>query len=146
MEYRIEFEPDPDAADLRVVTDGLLDHAAAERGASAYVPAAFIARDDAARVVGGVWGNTGDVWLYVSALWVAEGLRGLGLGSRLMDGMERLAVERGCTGAYLDTLSERAFAFYRARGYREFGQLPFSAGRTRHFLRKTLVAGPEPGD
>lgn len=144
MEYRIEFAPDPDTPEVQVITDGLLAHAAAESGASGYVPVTFFARNEAGTIVGGVSGNTGEMWLYVSALWVAEGMRGRGIGSKLMDRAERLAIERGCTGAYLDTLSDPALAFYHARGYREFGRLPFSAVRTRYFLRKDLVMGRDP--
>jgi GNAT superfamily N-acetyltransferase len=144
MPYRIEFSADPSPADLQVVTDGLLAPAVPEAERPAYLPLAFFVRDDAGAIIGGVIGNTGGPWLYVSALWVAEEMRGRRLGSRLMDAAERMAVRRGCTGAYLDTLAPGALAFYRARGYELFGELDgFPGGRMRCFLRKALIAPGE---
>lgn len=143
MDYRIEYEAEPAEADLQVIVDGLLDPAETGAAASAYVPFAFFARDAEGGVAGGVVGNTGGPWLYVSALWVTERLRGHRIGSSLMDRAEQLGIQRGCTGAYLDTFSARALAFYEARGYETFGRLDgFDDGGVRSFLRKTLR--PEP--
>jgi GNAT superfamily N-acetyltransferase len=145
MPVRIEIVGDPSAADLEVVSDGLLA-ADAWGGVSAYVPLVVFARDEKGRVVGGVVGNTGPPWFYISALWVTERLRGQGLGSRLMDCAEQEASSRGCAGAYLDTFSLPALGFYRAHGYESFGELPGrGVAPTRHFLRKTLAVEQRAG-
>jgi ribosomal protein S18 acetylase RimI-like enzyme len=75
----------------------------------------------------------------VSLLWVSEGLRGGGHGSRLLQSIERVAAERGCANAYLDTFSFQAPGFYRRHGYVVFGELEdFPEGHKRIFLRKRL--------
>lgn len=141
MDYRIEYEAEPAAADLQVIADALWDAAETRAASSPYVPFAFFVRHPDGSLAGGVVGNTGGPWLYVSALWVAEPLRGRRIGSSLMDSAERLGIQRGCTGAYLDTLSARALAFYENRGYELFGRLDgFADDGVRSFLRKTLAA------
>ena len=143
MIHRIEFAAEPRPADLQAIADGLRAPNPPEPQDPPHDPLAFFVRDDAGDVAAGVVGNTAGAWLYVGALWVAEALRGRRIGTRLMDAAEELAVRRGCTGAYLDTFSPRALAFYRARGYEVFGELDGGpAGRTRTFLRKPLP--PEP--
>jgi GNAT superfamily N-acetyltransferase len=91
------------------------------------------------QVVGGAVGRTGWAWLYVGRLWVADELRGAGLGTRLMTVIESAARERGCIGAWLDTFSFQARPFYESIGYRQFGELgDFPPGHARHFMSKAL--------
>ena len=57
----------------------------------------------------------------IKRVWVADGVRGLGLGRRLLSELEQHAAERGWTTARLETnrtLTE-AIAMYRSTGYRE---------------------------
>ncbi|MGC4849390.1 GNAT family N-acetyltransferase [Micromonospora sp. DT15] len=57
----------------------------------------------------------------IKRVWVADTVRGLGVGRRLLGELERYAAERGATAVRLDTnrnLTE-AIALYRATGYRE---------------------------
>ena len=139
MTHRIEFAAEPSAAELQAIANGLREPNPPEPQDPPNDPLAFFVRDGNGGVAAGVVGNTAGAWLYVAALWVAEPLRGHRVGTQLMDAAEELAVRRGCTGAYLDTFSPRALAFYRARGYDVFGELDGGpAGRTRTFLRKPL--------
>ncbi|RZU76192.1 MarR family transcriptional regulator with acetyltransferase activity [Micromonospora kangleipakensis] len=57
----------------------------------------------------------------IKRIWVADTVRGLGIGRRLLSELERYAAERGWTAVRLDTnrnLTE-AIAMYRSAGYRE---------------------------
>jgi len=57
----------------------------------------------------------------IKRVWVADSVRGLGLGRRMLAALERYAAERGWTAVRLDTnrnLTE-AIAMYRRAGYRE---------------------------
>ncbi|MET7864235.1 helix-turn-helix domain-containing GNAT family N-acetyltransferase [Micromonospora taraxaci] len=57
----------------------------------------------------------------IKRVWVADTIRGLGVGRRLLGELERYAAERGATAVRLDTnrnLTE-AIALYRATGYQE---------------------------
>jgi GNAT superfamily N-acetyltransferase len=139
---RVEGPADVSPADLHVLEVGLRASAELEWQRQPYDPLAFLARDERGTVIGGIIGNTGGPWFYISAVWVAEHLRRQGLGRRLMDAAETEAVARGCTGAYLDTFSDAASAFYRARGYECFGELEGGPREpVRQFLRRRLIAG-----
>lgn len=66
----------------------------------------------------------------IKRVWVAETVRGLGIGRRMLGELERYAAERGWTAVRLDTnrsLTE-AIAMYRSAGYREIE--PFN---TEHY-------------
>lgn len=75
----------------------------------------------------------------VKRVWVAPDARGRGLGTRLMDELERRAMEAGRRHARLETNAalHEAQAMYRTRGYREvapFNEEPFAD----HWFEKDL--------
>jgi len=99
------------------------------------------ARDEEGTIIGGVIARTYWQYLEVKFLWVHEHHRKEGLGSKVMHAAETEALRRGCTGAFLDTLSFQARGFYEKLGYAEFGRLPsFSGKHERHFMQKSLRA------
>ncbi|MGC4877412.1 bifunctional helix-turn-helix transcriptional regulator/GNAT family N-acetyltransferase [Micromonospora sp. DT43] len=66
----------------------------------------------------------------IKRVWVADTVRGLGVGRRLLGELERYAADRGARAVRLDTnrnLTE-AIAMYRAAGYREI-----EAYNTEHY-------------
>ncbi|WFE50789.1 helix-turn-helix domain-containing GNAT family N-acetyltransferase [Micromonospora sp. WMMD1155] len=66
----------------------------------------------------------------IKRVWVADTVRGLGVGRRLLGELERYAAEAGATAVRLDTnrnLTE-AIAMYRSTGYREI-----EAYNTEHY-------------
>ncbi|WP_297582853.1 N-acetyltransferase [Roseibium sp.] len=90
-------------------------------------------------LVAGAFGFTIWNYLYIQWLWVAEGHRRQGLANRLIAEAENRALERGCSGAWIDTFSEAGLGAYLKAGYEVFGELPnFAAGQARIFLRKQL--------
>src|SRR3954468_10798761 len=80
----------------------------------------------------------------VKRMWVADEARGLGLGRRLLEELERLATESGAAEPHIETngrLTE-AIGFYRSAGYVEvppFNDEPFAD----HWFEKRL-RGPMP--
>lgn len=95
---------------------------------------------DGGDLVGGASGYTHWSWLFVSHLWVADHLRGDGLGSRLMHEIEAAALRRGARMAHLDTYDFQARSFYEGLGYEQFAELQdYPPGHSRHFLRKQLA-------
>src|SRR5262245_50668499 len=83
-------------------------------------------------IVGGLIGQTHLGWLFVNALWVADGFRGKGYGSKVMQAAEKEARRRGVKNVYLDSFSFQAPGFYKKLGYRAFGKLnDFPAGHSR---------------
>jgi predicted house-cleaning noncanonical NTP pyrophosphatase (MazG superfamily)/N-acetylglutamate synthase-like GNAT family acetyltransferase len=69
-------------------------------------------------VLGGVYGYIERDWLYVSLLWVDDSARGLGVGTQVMDRLERWAEEKGIRNFYVGTAEFQARPFYEKRGYR----------------------------
>jgi GNAT superfamily N-acetyltransferase len=105
---------DADAAELRdaihefnFVTTGYRDG----RSLSCFL------RDAGGALVAGIDGFTWGGYARVDYLWVAESLRGQGVGSRLLHAAEQEARRRGCGTITLDTHSFQAPDFYPARGY-----------------------------
>ncbi|WP_258406516.1 GNAT family N-acetyltransferase [Shewanella spartinae] len=78
-------------------------------------------------------------WLMIDNFWVSESLRGQQIGSRMLEEAERIARERGCIYATLDTLNFQARPFYEARGYRlEWTQEQYPKTGCKYFMTKTL--------
>jgi GNAT superfamily N-acetyltransferase len=135
----IEVTSEPTLEDVRALEQGLAAHARAFVDRPGFQPLAVLARDGAGRVVGGAVARVNWNWLHVSLLWVAEGLRGGGIGALLLAAVEDEGRARGCTRAHLDTFSYQARPFYEKQGWRVFATLEdYPEGHQRFFLRKDL--------
>ncbi len=81
-------------------------------------PIACFARDVGGRLVGGAVGRWWGKGCELQQLWVAEGLRGQGIGASLIRRFEAHAVQRGCSSFYLETFSFQAPQLYERLGYK----------------------------
>ena len=75
----------------------------------------------------------------IKRMWVAESARGLGIGRRLLEELERRARDAGAPAVRLDTNKAliEAIAMYRSSGYRQiprFNAEPFA----HHWFEKAL--------
>jgi len=137
----IAVEPRPDYRDANLVIQGLIDFNAMHAGGAAPQDLLVTLRDEEGRVMGGLSGDTWVGWLQVHALWIEDGMRARGMGRALMAAAEQEAISRGCTQAFLETLSFQAVGFYEKLGYTVFSRLDgFPPGGARYALRKTLSA------
>jgi GNAT superfamily N-acetyltransferase len=130
-----------DPADEKAILDNLMAYNFGQVGHRyAFAKLGITLRDTAdGPLLGGLTGETGNGWLYVDWLWVAEAARGRDLGTRLMDLAEAEGRRRGCHSAYLYTYSFQARPFYEKRGYAVVATLPdFPPGHQRHYLTKKL--------
>lgn len=133
----LRFEPSTAADDAATIAGNLLAFNEVRIGPANEQPVQFVVRDDDGVVVGGLLGVTRWQWLYVAKLWVAEGLRGRGVGTELLQMAEDEARRRGCTGASLDTFEHQARPFYEQLGWVLFGTLEgYPAGTRQYFLQK----------
>lgn len=80
-------------------------------------------KNDGGSVEAGVCGYTWGGSCYVAYLWVAEPSRGKGLGSELLDAVERHALDKACRLVVLWTHSFQAPDFYAARGYQRAARI-----------------------
>lgn len=98
-------------------------------------------RNSHGQVVGGLVGEFAFGWFSIHVLWIAENLRGSGLGATILQAAENAAVEKGCHGAILETMSFQAPLFYQKRGYVRVGVVDdYPGGAQKIFMRKVLVA------
>src|ERR687889_464870 len=117
MSFCVAVEDDP-SNDLRQAIVDALGRFNADNG---YPPdaqsLAITVRDEADRIVGGLWGKTVYGWLFVEFLILDAEIRGRDLGAQLMTMAEETAAGRGCVGAWLTTFSFQARGFYEKLGY-----------------------------
>jgi GNAT superfamily N-acetyltransferase len=137
--YSIALETDPDPGEIKQVRAGLSAYNYTFSGDDSYTPLTLLLKSREGKIMGGLLGGTYWGWLYVEVLWVAEGLRGQGLGGKLLDRAEEAARERGCFAAHLDTMDFQAPDFYLKRGYTVYGVLDdLPRGHQRFFLKKVF--------
>lgn len=103
-------------------------------------PLDVLVHDDRGEIVGGIVGHTSLRLFFLDLFYLPEELRGGGLGSRLIAQAEHEAQRRGCTAAFVMTVTFQAPEFYERHGYRRFGEIPCPPdGATRIFLAKALL-------
>ena len=96
-------------------------------------------RDVDGQVVGGLVGEFAFGWFSIHVLWITEALRGSGIGTTILKAAENVAVENGCHGAILETMSFQAPTFYEKRGYVRVGVVDdYPGGAQKIFMRKVL--------
>jgi GNAT superfamily N-acetyltransferase len=101
----------------------------------------ILVRDDnSGEILGGLLGHTSYGLFFLDLFYLPEGLRGAGLGSRIIVLAEDEARRCGCTAAFAYTVTFQAPEFYERHGYRRFGEIGCPPdGATRIFLSKTLA-------
>lgn len=140
MRLRIERSPDPTNEEREAILAPLRLYNAAQAGLAKPEPVALLVRDDHGEILGGLYGRVFYQWLFIELLSVPEQGRGQGLGTKLMQMAEELALEKECVGIWLDTFSFQAPTFYEKLGYSEFGHITdYPPGHKRHFFQKRLI-------
>lgn len=96
--------------------------------------------DENGRVIAGCIASA-DCWLsaHVSILWVDAAYRKCGLGSKLLEAVEKAAREADCRMIQLDTFEFQAKDFYLKHGYEVFGEVASPPlGKLHYYLKKDL--------
>ena len=128
-DYVVALEEKPDDSVWEIIGDGLSKFNQEKAGLKRTPPIAVVIRDEQQKIKGGLFGNSDWDVFNIDTVWVTEELRGQGLGRRLFELSEKVAIERGCKIAVLMTISFQAREFYEKQGYKVFGQLEgFPAG------------------
>jgi GNAT superfamily N-acetyltransferase len=122
----------------KAVLDGLIRYNNEKMGKQKYKRIAISLREGN-EIVGGIVGEVWTAVLFIQFFWLEQGLRGTGLGRKLITAIEDEARRFGAKRSYLDTMSFQAPGFYRTCGYEEFGSIEgYPGGVTRHWFTKTL--------
>ncbi|HZK90122.1 MAG TPA: GNAT family N-acetyltransferase [Stellaceae bacterium] len=100
----------------------------------------ILVRDDnSGEPVGGILGHTSLGLFFLDLFYLPAELRGGGMGGRLIKLAETEARRRGCTAAFVYTVTFQAPGFYERHGYRRLGEIACPPdGATRIFLSKPL--------
>jgi GNAT superfamily N-acetyltransferase len=109
-------------------------------------PLSCVARDGRGVVIGGAIGRRWKECCELLQLWVSDGLRDTGLGTRVLRAFEAHAVDLGCRVVILETFSFQAPAFYTSHGYVvEHERAVYPHGVRKVFMQKTLVPRAQAG-
>jgi GNAT superfamily N-acetyltransferase len=128
--------------DLAAITHGVLNHGRERAQGGNALPIACTVRDGT-RVVAGGAGRTEYRRLFVGHLWVAEELRGNGVGSRVLAELEAEASKRGCEDSMIETLDDRVAQLYSRLGYKLLAKVPNYVGPfNRHIMLKSTLSAP----
>ena len=77
--------------------------------------------------------------VYIDVLWVADQYKGQGLGTKLLNEIEEIAIKENCSLIHLDTFDFQAKDFYIKHGYEIFGVLEdCPEEHCRYYLKKKL--------
>ena len=83
-----------------------------------------------------IFGN----WLEIEYVWIEETFRKKGIGKKLIEEVEKLAIEEGCKKSCLNTFDFQARYFYEKQGYRvAYIQESIPKANTRYYMEKDLV-------
>lgn len=77
--------------------------------------------------------------LYIDVLWVKEEYRKEGLGSKILNEIEKVAKDKGCYLIHLDTFDFQAKDFYIKQGYDIFGILDECPQRHKRYFMKKFI-------
>lgn len=77
--------------------------------------------------------------LYIDVLWVKEEYRKEGLGSKILNEIEKVAKDKGCYLIHLDTFDFQAKDFYIKHGYDIFGILDECPQRHKRYFMKKFI-------
>lgn len=131
------------AEDLAVISEGVFAHGRALAADGHAEPIACLVRKGSKLVAGGC-GRTEYERLFTTSLWVSEGLRRQGIGSRVLLELEAEAARRGCKDALIETLSDEVANLYMRLGYQPVAVVQRYVGRfTRHILVKPSLAAAQ---
>ncbi|WP_026651549.1 GNAT family N-acetyltransferase [Butyrivibrio proteoclasticus] len=137
MEFRIT--NDGKETDIAEIYKMLKEYNLSKREKSEDVPLGIYHEDENGNKQAGLVADTFGNWLCIHYLFVAEGLRGHGMGKELIAAAEKEAIKRGCKYAFVDTFSFQAPEFYKKLGYKEvFSLREYPYAGARYYYTKEL--------
>jgi ribosomal protein S18 acetylase RimI-like enzyme len=111
------------AEEMKIVHAGLHNYVVEHIRDGKYKPgrAINLVVKDQEKVVGGLLAWTPIMNLAIENIWLDEGYRGRGHGTKLVLDAERIAKEHGCIACQICSLSFQAPEFFQKLGYETFG-------------------------
>ncbi len=137
--YSLEIEESIRPDDEALLFKKINEEAARSKGMNPIRTFSIFIKDADQSVWGGATGFTYYGCLYTDMLWVDDGLRNQGWGSKIMKKAETIALQRGCSFACVQTMDWEALPFYQKLGYQiEFIREGYEKNSKLFMLRKSL--------
>lgn len=133
-----ETDKSPNDTDVDLLLSNLVAYNKTHLEAIRRIPLAVWCKDENDTIIGGVIGNTFGKWLEINYLWVGEVERHKGIGTSVLQRIEKAALKRNCQYAFVDTYNFQARPFYINNGYEEvftLNEYPVS-GKRFYFTKK----------
>ncbi|MGN6170972.1 MAG: GNAT family N-acetyltransferase [Solirubrobacteraceae bacterium] len=132
-------EASPAPADVALLEQQVAAAAIAAAGLGEEQEFGIFARDDAGRVVAGIYGIVWGGCCELQAMWVEESLRNRGLAHALLAGAEAEARRRGCALIVFHAYDLLARGLYERLGYETVGVIEnCPTGSAARWYRKVL--------
>lgn len=123
----------------QIVQDGFSAHTLQAIGYEEKISQVCFVANDGDQIAGVMTAEIFFGALHIKLAFVEESYRNKKVGSLLLQNMEQYGKEKGCSFAFLETLSFQALGFYLKSGYEiEFSRNGFSNGTSFHYLRKSF--------
>ena len=131
---------DPAPQHVRRLQDGIYEFGAQATGIADGRELAVLLRGSDGEVAGGAYGWSWGGTCYIRYLFLPEGMRNQGHGTRIMGIVEQEAVRRGCHQMVLETHDFQAPAFYRRLGFTVVGTVDdYPRGHRYLIMQKRLA-------
>ena len=134
---------DPTPADLDFLEERLYEFNVAATGIEDGRFLGVFLRDESGAILAAAAGHTWGGTCELKQVWVAESLRGTGIGRRLMAEAEEEAKRRGCRQILLSTFSFQAPGFYGKLGYEMVAELREYPRGASHFVMRKDVSSEQ---
>lgn len=136
----VEVCANPNAEQLLPVEEGLNNFNDLMTGVSDRQPLSVLIKSNKnGEVLGGMQGRSSLGLLFIDLFYLPPELRRMGLGTEILLRFEAEGRKRGCTAAFLYTISFQAPDFYKKHGWEEFGRIDCKPeGTSRIFMKKSL--------
>jgi GNAT superfamily N-acetyltransferase len=136
--YKVVVDYAPSDADNDVVREGITAFNEKILGERDKAFSIFL-KNDSGKIFGGIQAFLGTESVYIDILWVEQSLQKRGYGTKLLEAVEREAIQNGCIFSLVDTWDFQAEDFYLKNGYERIGELKnYWLGHSKIFLRKNL--------
>ena len=129
----------PSEDDINTIRNGLRTYNRKYWGDTKNVPYVIKIQAENESVIGGAFFYVFGNWLELEYVWIEEAYRHRGIGKRLVEKVEIVAIEEGCKKSCLNTFDFQARYFYEKLGYRvEYIKEHIPIENTRYYMEKEL--------
>lgn len=135
VEYIID--NNPGASEDKIIRDGIVNFNSQFTNEKAKHFSIFA--KNGLEIIGGAIIREHSDALYIDVLWCSEDCREQGIGSKIINIIDDIAIDKQISKIFVDTYAFQAQAFYQKNGFYCIGTIPeYLLGHDRFFMRKDI--------